>query len=113
MACGSVAPLSDILTPGFLDGLILFMMLEFSALAGWLVHRRATRWLGMLFLYLLSGAALVVALRFALAASMARFIAPALLVSLVAHVAFLLACRRCLIHPPSLPDRSLGAILDP
>jgi hypothetical protein len=98
---------NDWLAHRFLEALLAFMVFEFVALAGWLTRRGHGRLVGLAGLYLLSGATLIAAVRLALVAETAHFVWLAMLVSLVAHVAFLAGTRRrCLAPLASSPSEA-------
>ena len=88
--------LDALVGPRFLDGLIVFMALELAVIGAWLGARGQQRFVGLLALDLLSGAALMGAVRLALVDDTARFVALPLLLSLIAHVSFLARSRRLL-----------------
>ncbi|MFO0690336.1 MAG: hypothetical protein U0900_16670 [Myxococcota bacterium] len=88
--------LDELVGPRFLDGLIVFMAIELAVIGAWLGARGGQRFVGLLALDLLSGAALMGAVRVALVDETARFVALPLLLSLVAHVSFLARSKRLL-----------------
>lgn len=89
----------ELVAPRFLDGLLVFMLVERFVLGRWLVRRGQSRLVGLLGAYLLSGAALIAAIRLALVEETAVFVAIPLLVSLVAHVGFLVGSKRLVDGP--------------
>jgi hypothetical protein len=82
------------ITPSLIDLILVGVAAEFVALAAWLARRSAARWIWPLALYLGSGAALMLALRAALASADAQWIALPLAASFFAHAGSLLAVLR-------------------
>ena len=92
-------------SPGLLDALLFLLVLELALGAAWLRARGRSDWIRPLALYLVSGGALIAALRLALVDAAAGPLAFALLVSGVAHVGFLAWFRAILRDVGPLPRR--------
>jgi hypothetical protein len=93
------------INPALVDAIVAAVVLEFAALALLLVHGRAAHLVVPLFLYLASGAFLLLALRASLAAAAPVWIAGALLASLGAHLLSLRQGYRALIRLRPTPLR--------
>jgi len=93
----------ELVAPRFLDGLLVFMLVERLVLGRWLVRQGQSRLVGLLGAYLLSGAALIAAVRLALVDETSGFVALPLLVSLIAHVGFLVGSKRLVVPPVAAP----------
>jgi hypothetical protein len=85
-------------TPALVDLIVAAVALELAGATALLWRARLTRWLTPLFLYLASGACLLLALRAALSGAGSDWIAAALLASLVAHGASLIWAWRALFR---------------
>jgi hypothetical protein len=98
--------MSSWITPGMIDAIVAGVALEFAGLGALLLHARAPHLLGVLFLYLASGACLLLALRASLADAGMHWIALALLASLIAHAASLWHSQRVFFRAaPPAPSR--------
>ncbi len=86
--------MSYVVTPNLIDLILVGVALEFLLLAVWLSRRSAAPWIWPLFLYLGSGAALMIALRSALTDAEPRWIALPLATSFFAHGGSLFAVLR-------------------
>lgn len=86
---GAKTRLAARVSPGTIDAILVLIALEFLLMGGVLVRIDGGTLLEPWSYYLVSGAALMVALRAALAGSDLRWISLMLLVSLIAHVALL------------------------
>ncbi|MDJ0852109.1 MAG: hypothetical protein QNK04_27385 [Myxococcota bacterium] len=75
-----------VITPAWIDAILVLVVLEFVAVGAWLAHASAGRLVLPFSLFLASGAALLLALRAALARAEAPWIALALLAALVCHL---------------------------
>jgi hypothetical protein len=91
------------ITPALVDAIVAAVALEFAALALLLAHGRAAHLVMPLFLYLASGAFLLLALRAALAEAAPVWIAGALLGSLGAHLLSLRQAHRTLVRTRPAP----------
>lgn len=98
------------ITPGWIDAIVVAVVLESAVLSMFLLHASAARLVAPLLLYLASGASLLLALRAALAAADANWIAIALLASLLTHATSLgMLYRR--LHREAPPLGTPGEVI--
>jgi len=102
------------ITPVWIDAILVLVLLELAASAAWLARRGALVLIAPLSLYLASGAALLLALRAALAGAASAWIAAALLASGVVHVLALVRLRSIVpLVARQRPHPGSGAERDP
>lgn len=101
---------SMFVTAGWVDLILVAVALEFAGLGLYTVRSRGVEFVWLLFLYLGSGAALLFALRASLGGSAPHWIALALALSLVTHLACLQQIFKALPASGRGEDGSLGPI---
>lgn len=80
--------MTEWVTPGMLDWILVGVGLEFFALRTWLITRGEKEWAGPLFFFLISGALLMASVRMALSGASTRVLAILLGFSFLTHILF-------------------------